>query len=152
REWARLTESWIAAEREGARLVMVAGEPGIGKTRLAEELRGWCERRGAATAWARSYSAEGALPYAPVVEWLRTDVLYSRLRTLDANRRADLARLLPELKATDAQQPQTDDAPDTDGRRRLFDATQAALLAGGRPMLLVLDDAQWCDRETLQLV
>jgi tetratricopeptide (TPR) repeat protein len=152
REWARLTECWMSAERQGARLVMVAGEPGIGKTRLAEELRAWCERRGVATAWARSYAAEGALPYAPVTEWLRADAVHPRVRMLDGPRRAEVARLLPELESRSAERGALDSAPDDAGRPRLFEAVSAALFAIGRPLLLTLDDAQWCDRETLQLL
>jgi DNA-binding SARP family transcriptional activator len=151
REWAQLTECWVAAERDGARLVMLAGEPGIGKTRLAEELRAWCERRGVAIGWARSYSAEGALPYAPVAEWLRADGVQPRVRAIDAARRAELARVVPELAPNPEAAP-SDTAPDAEGRQRLFDAISVALLGAGRPLLLVLDDAQWCDPETLQLV
>ena len=45
-EWARLTGLWRAAEGGAAQLVLVTGEPGVGKTRLAEELRSWCSHRG----------------------------------------------------------------------------------------------------------
>jgi DNA-binding SARP family transcriptional activator len=58
---AGLQALWRAAERGQARLVVVTGEAGIGKTRLVEELRTWCARRGVAPADARSYPAEGAL-------------------------------------------------------------------------------------------
>ena len=70
-ERRRLTELWREAGSGPAHLVVVTGEPGIGKTRLVEEFRHWAAHRGAVTASARSYTAEGALAYAPVVAWLR---------------------------------------------------------------------------------
>ncbi len=65
-EWERLTELWRAAAAGAPRLVLLSGEPGIGKTRLVEELRAWCAQRGAVTAVARSYPAEGVLAFGPV--------------------------------------------------------------------------------------
>ena len=50
---------------------MIAGEAGVGKTRLAEELLAWAGQRKAITARTRAYAAEGRLAYAPVSEWLR---------------------------------------------------------------------------------
>jgi hypothetical protein len=73
-----LTRLWRAAEEGHPRLVLVTGEPGIGKSRLGEEFRSWCSHRGAATADARSYEAEGALAYGPVVTWLRSEALAPR--------------------------------------------------------------------------
>jgi hypothetical protein len=78
--------------------VLVTGEPGAGKTRLVEELGSWCASSGAAVAEARSYPAEGALAYGPVATWLRSDALAGHLGRLDPAQRAELARLLPELR------------------------------------------------------
>ena len=141
-EWTRLTELWAAAERGRAQLVLVTGEPGIGKTRLVDELRAWCDARGAATAGARSYAAEGELAYGPVAAWLRAPALAARRP--GPGDRTELARLLPELG----------DAPAAAGeqRARLFAAAARALLAPAAPLLLVADDLQWADRDTLQLL
>ena len=147
---ARLQALWQAAEGGQARLVVVTGEAGIGKTRLVEELRAWCARRGVATADARSYPAEGALAYGPVVAWLRSEALAGPLRRLDPPLLGQLARLLPELQPAAPDPPGA--GPDGDRRRLLFDALVRALLATGRPLLLVADDLQWADRETLQFL
>jgi DNA-binding SARP family transcriptional activator len=64
-ERAQLTRLWRASERGRAQLALVCGEPGVGKTRLVEELRAWCEQQGAVAAEARSYPAEGARRAAP---------------------------------------------------------------------------------------
>jgi DNA-binding SARP family transcriptional activator len=149
---ARLTDLWRAAEAGGARLVLVTGEPGAGKTRLVEELRSWCAQRGAATAEARSYPAEGALAYGPVVEWLRSDALAGHLGRLDRAQLAELVRLLPELGSAAPDLPDPAPPPDRDQRRLLFEALTRAVLAAPGPLLLVADDLHWADRETLQFL
>src|SRR5439155_14158231 len=73
-EWARLIE-YAPGEQRGARLVLITGEPGIGKTRLVEDFRGWWVQRGGAVAAARSYPAEGPIAFGPVVSWLRSPAL-----------------------------------------------------------------------------
>jgi AAA ATPase domain/Bacterial transcriptional activator domain len=151
-EWTRLTTLWRAAEGGGARLLLVTGEPGIGKTRLVEELRSWCAHRGAATAEARSYAAEGALAYGPVVAWLRSAALAGSLDRLDRPRLAELARLLPELRSAVPGLPPPQPLPDDDQRQVLFDALAQAILAPGGPLLLVADDLHWADRETLRFL
>lgn len=151
-ELARLTTLWRAAEGGRAQLVLVTGEPGIGKTRLVEEFRSWGEHRGAMTASARSYAAEGALAYGPVVEWLRVEALKPRLARLDRARLSELARLLPELLEEVPGLARPEPLPESDQRPRLFDAVARAILAAGGPLLLVADDLQWCDRETLQFL
>jgi DNA-binding SARP family transcriptional activator len=149
---AHLTGLWRAAEGGAAWLVLVTGEPGAGKTRLVEEFRSWCSQRGAATAEARSYPAEGALAYGPVVSWLRSDALAGHLGRLDPAQLAELVGLLPELRPG-APGPQSPAPPaDRDRRRLLFEALTRAVLAPAGPLLLVADDLHWADRETLQFL
>jgi DNA-binding SARP family transcriptional activator len=149
---ARLAELWRASERGAARLVLVTGEPGAGKTRLVEELRSWCIQQGAATAEARSYPAEGALAYGPVVAWLRSPALAAHLQRLDPSPLVELARLLPELRPL-APGPPAPDLPSGPERRRvLFEALAEAVAVPGPPLLLVADDLQWADTETLQFL
>jgi DNA-binding SARP family transcriptional activator len=154
-EWMRLTTLWRATEGGMSHLVLVTGEPGVGKTRLVEDFRSWCAHRGALTVEARSYAAEGALAYAPVVAWLRSEAIMARIRRLDYDHRTELARLLPELHMDVpglAYPDPLSELPESAQRQRLFDALARALLAPGSPLLLVADDLQWCDRETLQFL
>jgi DNA-binding SARP family transcriptional activator len=151
-ERARLSALWRAAERGSAQLVLVTGEPGIGKSRLVEELRSWCAHGGAVTAEARSYAAEGAVAYGPVVTWLRSEAIAARLRRLERPHLTELARLLPELLAERPDLPHPEPLPESEQRQRLFAALARAVLAPAAPLLLVADDLQWCDRETLQFL
>lgn len=146
-ERARSFEIWTASERGRAQLLVLTGEAGVGKTRLLHELCSWCERRGVATAEARSYPAEGALAYAPVVSWLRAEPVTARVSRLEDGQRAELARLLPELGSTAPVA-----LPMAEQRRRLFDVLADAIAAPGPPLLLLADDAHWADAESLQFL
>jgi tetratricopeptide (TPR) repeat protein len=149
REWESLREAWARAVEGNALFVVITGEAGIGKSRLAEEFRAWVRQQGFATATSRCYMAAGSLAYAPAVELLRSQAIGPRIRRLDDPWQAELARLLPELGS---ERPElVPVTPMVDGwqRARLFDALLHAILAEERPQLLVIDDLQWCDQDTL---
>ncbi len=152
KERATLTELWRKAETGRGSLVLVVGEPGIGKTRLVEDFRSWCAQRGAATAQARSYAAEGELAYGPVVAWLRSPDVRGGLRRLGREQLTELARLLPELLVEMPDLPRPEPLTDSEQRHRMLDAVALALRRTGRPLLLVGDDLHWADRETLQFL
>lgn len=151
-ERALLAELWRTAEAGRAQLVLVSGEAGIGKSRLVEELRAWCAHRGAATAEARAYRAEGTTAYGGLVAWLRAEPIAARLRRLPREQLAELARLLPEVIAENADLAGPAPLPEDQQRTRLWEAAAAALLAAESPLLLVADDLQWFDAQTLQFV
>ncbi len=156
-EWARLVAAWHTAAAGHPQLILLTGEAGIGKTRLAEELCGWVARQGATVAAARCYP-EGAgvtAAYAPVAEWLRGDALRTRVTTLDDVWLVEIARILPVLLAERPHLAAPGPLTEAWQRTRLFEALARGVLgssgAGGarRPLLLFLDDLQWCDQETL---
>ena len=151
-ERSRLTAAWRGTERGLAQLILLIGEPGIGKTRLAEEFAAWCSRRGAVTALARAHAAEGALAYAPVVAWLRSPAIRSGLRGLGHGHLVELVRLLPELPAEVAGLGAPEGLPEDEQRQRLFDAVAHAVSAPAKPVLLVADDLNRFDRESLRLL
>ena len=150
-ELNQLHEAWNTAREGEAHLLLVTGEPGIGKSRLAMELGRRVRAEGHVVASARAYEAAGRLPWGPVVDLLRSDALRSHIDTLDTVWRAELARLLPEL--LDASQPSgPSQLGDLAQRHRLFDAVNRAITVGDRPRLLIIDDLQWCDAETIELI
>ncbi len=135
--------------RGWAHLVLVTGEAGIGKSRLALEFGRRIRAGGHVVAWARAYEAAGRMPWGPVVDLLRSDPLRSHIDTLEAVWRDELARLLPELKASQPREPSR--SGDLAQRHRLFDAVSRAIV-GDRPRVLIIDDLQWCDAETIELI
>jgi DNA-binding SARP family transcriptional activator len=137
------------------RVILVAGEPGIGKTRLAEEAIRRARDSGVTVAWGRSDQDAGAPPFWPWTQVLR-DLLgdgSGRPPPVESAHTAELARILPELAGG---APQTA-APVVDpeaARFRLCQAATATLLrlTRGRRLLVVLDDLQWADVASLRLL
>lgn len=154
REWHTLRTAWEKVAQGHANFCLISGEAGIGKTRLAEELLAWTERQGIATARTRSYAAAGGLAYTPVIEWLRSTALQVARHSLDDVWLTELARLLPELlvERPDLAHPRL--LTDRWQRQRLFEALARGFLTAPsgspRPKLLVIDDLQWCDVDTLE--
>ena len=97
-EWQRLALAWQSAVEDGPRVAVISGEPGIGKTRLADELYQSCVRQGHAAARSRCYAGQGQVAYAPVAEWLRSDAVRADWTNLRPQQLAELARLVPEIR------------------------------------------------------
>ncbi|HEY1320763.1 MAG TPA: AAA family ATPase, partial [Streptosporangiaceae bacterium] len=145
-EQAKLAAVWDAAASGHAQLVLVTGEAGVGKTRLVDELRA---RAGAVTVEARAYPAEGSLAYGLAAAWLRSPPVSARLSRLERPQLTELARLLPELAG---RVPPPEPLPEAELRQRLFGAIARAVLAAGTPLLLIADDVQWADAQSLALI
>ena len=78
-EWKRLQTAWQVTTAGHSRLVVLAGEAGIGKTRQAEEMVRWANRQGIVAIASNCYLSEGSLAYAPVISWLRTYPIRSNM-------------------------------------------------------------------------
>ena len=155
-ELARLIE-WLdeAAAGQG-RTAIVAGEAGVGKSRLVARLAEAAADRAAVEVGACLPSSEGGLPYAPFVEVLRGVMAATEpplLPALLGPGRSLLTRLMPDLAAREAD---TRTAADIDGTAqvRLFELLLGVFrrLAERRPLILVIEDVQWADRSTRELI
>ncbi|WP_019447233.1 AAA family ATPase [Cupriavidus sp. BIS7] len=149
-EWRQLLEVWQRCLLGDKQFALISGEAGIGKSRLAEELFVHLSGQGFTAARSRAYAAEGQLAFAPVTGWLRSPALGEAISGLDKLWLTEVARLLPELLT---QQPGlSPPSPLTEywQRQRFFEALARAVLAKDGPLLLWLDDLQWCDAETLE--
>jgi len=134
------------------RIVLVAGEPGIGKTRLLAEACRAAHERGAWVLYGRC-DEEPLAPYQPFVEALGR-LVRAGVAPLDlGSGRAELARLVPELGGPD-EPSTTARAEDGGARYRLFEAVAALLAAAAEraPTVLVLDDLHWAEEPTLLLL
>lgn len=150
RELGLLKKQWNHSMDKRAQLTLLIGEAGIGKSRLAEELYYWVAKQGFTVAKTRSYAAEGNLAYAPLAHWLRNESLFEGVKQLGTTHLEELARLLPELKR---DFPALTDSPQSSGNQQaFFEALSQAFGQHQGPLLLVLDDLQWTDRESLNWI
>jgi eukaryotic-like serine/threonine-protein kinase len=138
------------------RAFLLVGEPGIGKSRLLDEVSAAARARGARVLVGRCWEAGGAPPYWPWVQSVRSfvrDADPDTLRPLVGPGASTLAQLLPELREL---YPDLPDAPsESEGARfRLFDAFASFLVDASRstPILLVLDDLHAADEPSLLLL
>ena len=138
-------------------LFLLSGEPGIGKSRLADELAARARARGAEVLFGRCWEAGGAPAYWPWTQALRVHIRESDpevLREEAGPGATELAHLLPELlEVLPSLYPSS--SPDSDGARfRLFDATVEFLrrASARRPLVLVLDDLHAADTPSLLLL
>ena len=155
-ELERLRTLVPRAEGEGRRVVLLGGEPGSGKSRLAREFAGEAAREGALVLYG-ACDAVVQTPYGPFVEaldYLTRTADPAELRTALGTGGGELTRLLPDLPARvgDLRTPVKAD-PDTE-RHRLHTAVTDLLvgITRRRPALLVLEDAHWADTPTLLLL
>ena len=135
-------------------LFLIAGEPGIGKSRLADEATSLAEARGARVCWGRCWEAGGAPAYWPWVQALREYIRTAeegRVREQLEPNAADIAQMLPELHELFSDLPPPPSLDPEGARFRLFDSTASFLRAVGefQPLVLVLDDLHAADEPSL---
>ncbi|WP_172651247.1 ATP-binding protein [Rhodococcus opacus] len=147
RERGELHRRWQQSLDGRQGLLLVSGDAGVGKTRLTTELAEIARADGAVVATTRCFGLPGRVALAPVAEWLRSPDFRSAIGSLNPLWRAEVERLVPS--AEPGPRPSTSRAMvDAWQRHRFFEGTTRAVLSSGRPVLLVLDDLQWCDAET----
>jgi DNA-binding SARP family transcriptional activator len=157
RELSELTGALEDALAGQGRVVLIVGEPGIGKSRLADELAGQARARGAQVLVGRCWESGGAPAFWPWVQALRSHVRGAEPETLRmqlGGRAEDLAHLLPDLSELFPEVSASLSTEAEGARFRLFDATASFLrsIAEARPLVLVLDEVQAADAPSLLLL
>src|SRR5690349_6537061 len=153
--FTQLVGSFQQARQGRPQAVLVEGEAGIGKTRLAHDFGTWARAQGADVLSGQAFEMGGRLPYQPLVEAVRQRLEQENAPEdlLDDLWLAELSRLLPELRVRYPDLP----APTEDeltARLRLFEAVARLMdaLDQHAPLVLLLDDLQWIDGASLDLV
>ncbi len=154
--WLALVDRDDTDEGRGERVLMLSGDPGIGKTRLLAETARRAHDAGTLVLAGRA-PEETLVPFQPFLEALGHYVAEAPLEELRATARehgAELARLLPELRRRVPELPPIDAGESDTERYRLFEAVAGLLgeLSAGSPVLVILDDLHWADRPSLLLL
>ncbi len=157
REMETLIASLEDALDGRGRVVMLVGEPGIGKTRTAQELASRAADQGAHILWGWCYDQQGAPAYWPWLQAIRTYVQQrdpDMLRTEMGPGAADIAEIVPDVsQKLEGLTPPPQLEPEQ-ARFRLFDSITTFLTTAGQnqPLVLVLDDLHWADKPSLLLL
>jgi class 3 adenylate cyclase/tetratricopeptide (TPR) repeat protein len=157
-ELADLRRALEAAAAERGSLVLIGGEPGVGKTRLTQELAAEADAMGVRVLTGHCVEREGAAPYTPWVEVLEQALARAQspeaFRGLLGDSAGEVARIVPELRRVFVDIPPPLDLPPEQERRYLFNSIREFVTraAGIRPLLVVLDDLHWADEPTLLLL
>jgi DNA-binding SARP family transcriptional activator len=139
-------------------LVMLAGEPGIGKTRLTEELAAIALEQDVRVLLGRCYEAEGTPPYVAIAEAFEEALAKApspeAFRAALGDDAGEIARLVPRLRRVFADIPPALDLPPEQERHYLFSSIRdtTARTAERIPVLIILEDLHWADEATLLLL
>jgi class 3 adenylate cyclase/tetratricopeptide (TPR) repeat protein len=151
-ELAEATALWQRAAASEGQVLLVSGEPGVGKTRFVRELLGQAEASGATVLMGECY-AEGGAPYAPIAQMIR-QALNEASSGLSDFVMADLLTLAPGLRV---RYPHIPSNPPLDAQtelERVYDSVVELCmrLTARAPLVLFVDDAHWADPGTLFLL
>ena len=139
-------------------LILISGEPGVGKTRMADEVAAAADAKRMAILLGHCSEHDEAVAYLPFVEILENFVDRASnadtLRVALGEQASELARLIPKLKNILPELPPPLDLPPAQARRHLFNCffDFVARIASQRPTLMILEDLHWADDSTLSLL
>ena len=156
-ELGQLERTLEQAVRGRGGVVLIGGEPGVGKTRLAEEVAQRAQQKGMLSFTGHCYEMEAPIPYAPFVEILEATVETipaDILREVIGDSAPELARFAPQIKGIFPDVVVSSDLPAEEDRRFTFNSISRYMRrsAAARPIMLILDDLHWGDESTLLLL
>src|SRR5215204_4798898 len=157
-ELAEARELWQRAREGRGHAVLLSGEPGAGKTRLAREVTIQAAVDGALVLWGGCYEYEAATPYLPFVEafrrWVREETNDDKLREMLGDTATQIAKLAPEIETRLGPFPERQELPPHEERLLFFDAVVNVFsnIARRQSLLFYADDLHWADRGTLWLL
>jgi predicted ATPase/class 3 adenylate cyclase len=156
-EAKQLKLHWERAQQARGHLVLLSGEPGIGKTRIAQELIAHAQQAGSALLRGGCYEYEATTPYLPFVEAFRDWTHWTsaeQLRATLGSTAPEIAKFAPEIESKLGALAPNASLAASEERLRLFDNVARFLqtLAAARGLLLFIDDLHWADQGTLALL
>jgi DNA-binding SARP family transcriptional activator len=152
-EWQALSRLWDTVAGGSSRIALIEGEPGAGKTRLADDFLRWVTARGGLVLRGSAPDAHAGAFCGSVMGMLRAAIDAPGLAGVDAQWLAEVARVVPELHTRFAGVREVRE-PVGAGDGRLFEAVAQVLLAISEesPVAVLIDDLQWCDAHSGSLL
>ncbi len=154
REFSGLYDAWVDVRGGVPRMVVLTGDPGMGKTTLANAFASTCQMEGAVIARAQAYDAERELPFAVLAELVRQLTTQRAIGAADPEALSELSRVSPEILQVFPGVPKPVDWSPEITPLRLADAFLKTVTAAaeGRPLLLIVDDIHSADSATAAIL
>ncbi|HEX6104383.1 MAG TPA: AAA family ATPase [Gemmatimonadales bacterium] len=151
--WNTLVRAWRSASKGRAGIVLLEGDPGVGKSRLAEEFLRWVVAAGGVALRSRGFESRTGIPYAPMVEVLRGVLGAPGLSGTAPEWLTEVSRLLPELRTRFPGLPDPPVATDPADAWRLNEGVAQLLssVAVEQPLVVSIDDLHWFDEDSCTL-
>lgn len=154
REFGALYDAWLDIRRRNPRIMVVLGDPGIGKTTLCNSFAASCQMEGAVVARVQAYDAERELPFAVVSELVRQLVTQRALAGADPEALSELSRIAPEVLEAYPGVPKAAPSTPEVTSLRLSDAFFKAVTAASEetPLIVVVDDIHAADASSTAIL
>jgi DNA-binding SARP family transcriptional activator/tetratricopeptide (TPR) repeat protein len=154
REFSVLYDAWLDVRHRRPHVMVMLGDPGIGKTTLANAFVSSCQMEGGIIARAQAYDAERELPYAVLAELVQQLTLQRAIGAAEPEALADLSRLAPEVFTVFPGVPRPTEWPPEVIPLRLADAFLKAVSAAAEdnPVVLVVDDVHAADNASVAIL